>query len=98
IHATVSSTRCNERPDFITCDDGWFRPVDLQLGPDGALYIADFYNKIIGHYEVPLVDQRPAPKSGRIWRVTRTGHAGKLAEFDLTQAAPDQILTELGSN
>lgn len=40
--------------DFIVCDDPWFRPVDLQFGPDGALYVADFYNCIVGHYEVPL--------------------------------------------
>ena len=32
----------------------------LQLGPDGALYVADFYNKIIGHYEV-----RPDPPGPR---------------------------------
>ena len=39
---------------FSLCDDQWFRPVDFKLGPDGAMYIADFYNRIIGHYEVPL--------------------------------------------
>ena len=39
----VGSTRLVETlPDFITCDDPWFRPVDLQVGPDGALYLADF--------------------------------------------------------
>ncbi|HRH94840.1 MAG TPA: hypothetical protein PLB55_02845, partial [Prosthecobacter sp.] len=51
---TGSTPKANEQPDFLTSDDPWFRPVDLQLGPDNALYIADFYNKIIGHYEVPL--------------------------------------------
>ncbi len=51
---TGSTPKANEQPDFLTSDDRWFRPVDLQLGPDGALYIADFYNSIIGHYEVPL--------------------------------------------
>ncbi len=44
----------HEQSDFLSTKDPWFRPVDLQIGPDGALYIADFYNKIIGHYEVPL--------------------------------------------
>ena len=56
-------------PDFVATDDPWFRPVDTQLGPDGALYIADFYNKIIGHYEVPLTHPGRDRTSGRIWRV-----------------------------
>ncbi|HXJ71534.1 MAG TPA: dehydrogenase, partial [Candidatus Dormibacteraeota bacterium] len=49
-----STPVAKEQPDFITSEDLWFRPVDLRLGPDGALYVADFYNRIIGHYEVPL--------------------------------------------
>jgi putative heme-binding domain-containing protein len=60
-------------PDFVTTDDPWFRPVDTTLGPDGALYIADFYNKIIGHYEVPLTHPGRDRTSGRIWRVVYKG-------------------------
>ena len=59
--------------DFIACDDPWFRPVNLQIGPDGALYIADFYNRIIGHYEVPLDHPGRDRERGRIWRVVYTG-------------------------
>lgn len=59
-----------EQADFLTSDDPWFRPVDLQLGPDGALYVADFYNKIIGHYEVPLSHPGRDRTSGRIWRIS----------------------------
>ena len=60
-------------PDFLTCDDPWFRPVQVKLGPDGALWIADFYNPIIGHYEVPLTDPRRDHQHGRIWRVVWRG-------------------------
>ena len=49
-----SSPKGVEMPDLIRTSDPWFRPVDLQFGPDGALYIADFYNRIIGHCEVRL--------------------------------------------
>ena len=62
-----------ELPDLVTCDDPWFRPVNLQVGPDGALYIADFYNRIIGHYEVPLEHPGRDRERGRIWRVVYTG-------------------------
>ena len=58
-----------EQPDFMTSDDPWFRPVDLQLGPDDTIYVADFYNKIIGHYEVPLDHPQRDRTSGRIWQI-----------------------------
>ncbi|MBL9142042.1 MAG: c-type cytochrome [Verrucomicrobiaceae bacterium] len=74
---TGSTPKANEAPDFITSDDLWFRPVDLQLGPDNALYIADFYNKIIGHYEVPLDHPGRDKERGRIWRVVKDGASGK---------------------
>ena len=84
-----------EQPDFITCDDPWFRPVDLKLGPDGALYIADFYNRIIGHYEVPLTHPQRDRERGRIWRVTFTGRE-TAPITDLTKAAPDRLVAALG--
>ena len=64
-----STPQAEEKPDFIVSDDPWFRPVDLALG-GGALYVADFYNRIIGHYEVPLDHPGRDRERGRIWRVT----------------------------
>ncbi len=68
---TGATPKANEEPEFLESKDPWFRPVDLQLGPDNALYIADFYNKIIGHYELPLDDPRRDKQRGRIWRVAK---------------------------
>ena len=73
LNAHGSTYEAVELPDFISCDDPWFRPVNLQIGPDGALYIADFYNRIIGHYEVPLDHPGRDRERGRIWRVVYTG-------------------------
>ena len=61
-----SSIRAQEESDFLISGDPWFRPVDLQVGPDGAIYVADFYNRIIGHYEVALTHPGRDRRSGRI--------------------------------
>ena len=74
---TGSTPVVSKVEDFVTCDDPWFRPVDIQQGPDGALYIADFYNCIIGHYEVPLTHPKRDRERGRIWRVVYKGVPGK---------------------
>jgi putative heme-binding domain-containing protein len=79
-----SSIVAEEEPDFLIAGDPWFRPVDLQVGPDGALYVADFYNSIIGHYEVPLTHPKRDRHRGRIWRIiynptkTRRDAAGQV--------------------
>ena len=70
-------TARQHRDDFLKSDDPWFRPVDIKLGPDGALYVADFYNRIIGHYEVPLDHPGRDRTSGRIWRIAFTGPGAK---------------------
>ena len=79
--------------DFIKSEDPWFRPVNIKLGPDGALYVADFYNAIIGHYEVPLGHPKRDKSRGRIWRITYNGHANK--KTDLTKATTQELISAL---
>ena len=81
-----------EEPDFLISGDPWFRPVDLQVGPDGALYVADFYNKIIGHYEVPLDHPGRDRHRGRIWRIV---YKGERVKTDPHSNAPLQLGTSL---
>lgn len=106
-----STIRAIEQPDFLSTNDPWFRPVDIQIGPDGAMYIADFYNRIIGHYEVPLPHPGRDRTSGRIWRVTyktplptgegaernSAGEGGKLSA-DLTKLTNEKLLEHLASH
>jgi putative heme-binding domain-containing protein len=73
---TGSTPQAVQQPDFLTSTDPWFRPVQVKVGPDGALYVADFYNKIIGHYEVDLKHPGRDRTSGRIWRIVYTGDTG----------------------
>lgn len=54
---------------LLLCDHGNFRPVDLQFGPDGALYIVDWHNALIGHLQHNLRDPNRDHSHGRIWRV-----------------------------
>lgn len=59
-----------QMPDLLWTDHVAFRPVDISVGPDGAIYIADWYNPIIQHGEVDFHDPRRDRERGRIWRVT----------------------------
>jgi len=79
-----STPVAKEEPDFLASEDPWFRPVDLRIGPDRALYVADFYNKVIGHYEVPLEHPGRDKERGRIWRIVKSGElpAGPVKAFD----------------
>tara|TARA_R110002049_G_scaffold72490_6_gene187387 strand:+ start:70211 stop:73630 length:3420 start_codon:yes stop_codon:yes gene_type:complete len=47
-----------------------FRPVDVKTGPDGAIYVADWYNSIINHAQHDFRDPRRDHEHGRIWRIT----------------------------
>jgi len=59
-----------QQEDLVTSTHGAFRPIDVQNGPDGALYVADWYNPIIQHGEVDFRDERRDHTHGRIWRIT----------------------------
>ncbi|MBT7969702.1 MAG: sorbosone dehydrogenase [Verrucomicrobia bacterium] len=68
--SSYNSTRID---DFLSSSHRAFRPIDVKMGPDGALYIADWYNPIIQHGEVDFRDDRRDHSRGRIWRVTFKG-------------------------
>jgi hypothetical protein len=54
---------------LLRASDPNFRPVDLEFGPDGALYVADWYNPLIGHMQHSIRDPNRDQTHGRIWRI-----------------------------
>lgn len=56
--------------ELLTTSDTTFRPVAQMIGPDGALYVLDYYNPIVGHTTYSFRDPRYIKTHGRIWRIT----------------------------
>lgn len=74
-----------------------FRPIDAKIGPDGALYVADWSNPIINHGEVDFRDPRRDREHGRIWKITRKG-SPLLKTRDFTKMPEAELINELTSD
>jgi putative membrane-bound dehydrogenase-like protein len=68
-----SGFKAEAREDFLTTSDGWFRPVSEQVGPDGALWIADWCDKYPCYQNAQADPEGVDRERGRIWRVIYTG-------------------------
>jgi putative heme-binding domain-containing protein len=71
-----------------------FRPIDVKMGSDGAIYVADWYNPIIQHGEVDFRDPRRDHVHGRIWRVAAKGRP-TTTEIDYAKASNTELLDAL---
>ncbi|HMJ63990.1 MAG TPA: PVC-type heme-binding CxxCH protein, partial [Candidatus Binatia bacterium] len=95
IHRDGPRYRLEKLPDFIQSSDEMFRPVAMKTGPDGCLYIVDWYNKIISHNEVPRNHPDRDKKRGRIWRVKHRDQK-PFPVPDFTKLSGDELLAKLG--
>ncbi len=66
----ASTFRVQHLPPLVQSTNTAFRIVDVRFGPDGALYLCDWHNTLIGHYQTSLRDPGRDRSRGRIWRVT----------------------------
>jgi putative heme-binding domain-containing protein len=91
-----SGFRAKDLPALIVSSSPVFRAVDVRVGPDGAIYIADWYNPIIGHYQASFRHPDRDKGHGRIWRVTAKGKAAVKAPKLLPMSTPE-LLDQLKS-
>lgn len=91
-----SGYRSQQLPDLISSKHGSFRPVDVNIGPDGALYLADWFNPIIQHGEVDFHDPRRDQVHGRIWRITMKDRETSTL-VDLKKLSHEKLLAQLQS-
>lgn len=94
MHRDGAYWKLAQLPDLITCDDPFFRPVALTNGPDGCIYIVDWYNKIISHNEVPRAHPDRDKTRGRIWRVKPKAAKTEVADF--TKMSTEALVASLG--
>ena len=83
--------------DIIQSKHVSFRPIDMVMGPDGALYIADWYSPIIQHGEVDFRDKRRDHIHGRIWRITAKNRP-LVPNIDYQHASIEELLDLLKSD
>ncbi|MDF1849939.1 MAG: hypothetical protein P1U85_03830 [Verrucomicrobiales bacterium] len=89
----ASAYTSSQIEDLVSSKHRAFRPIDIKMGPDGAIYIADWYNPIIQHGEVDFRDPRRDKEHGRIWRITFPDRPLDVApEIDV---ASDEELVDL---
>ncbi|GEO03380.1 cytochrome c [Adhaeribacter aerolatus] len=80
--ASFTASRLRPNKEFLASTDAWFRPVNMYIGPDGALYVVDYYRQIIEHPEWMAED---VVKSGALYNGT---DKGRIYRISATNAAP----------
>ena len=93
----------DQEAEFIASSDLWFRPIHQRVGPDGALYLLDFYNQAVVHNDTRGPKHGPNNAAvrpdrdhhfGRIWRVQHK-QANKFEIPKLAKASPDELIKAL---
>ncbi len=86
----------NLLPNIIETKSNVFRPVEVRMGPDGGIYVADWYNPIIGHYQASYRHPDRDKQHGRVWRVTWKG-GEKVTPVKLSHASVVELLEQVDS-
>jgi putative membrane-bound dehydrogenase-like protein len=84
------------RPDFLTANDAWFMPVVQKTGPDGCLYVLDWYDRYHCYQDANRDPRGIDRQYGRLYRV-RYKDSPRAGTFDLAKESDDQLIKRLQS-
>lgn len=90
-----------EKAEFLASRDPWFRPVNLETGPDGALYIVDMHRAVIEHPDFMPEELRTrrdltsGNNAGRIYRVVADDRPSPSTQVDLPSRSPEEWIAVL---
>ncbi len=92
--ANGSTFKMVDEDKTVQTKDHWFRPVDIVAGPDGSVYIADWYDSRLSH-----VDPRDtwSKNTGRIYRLQDKNSKKGSPKFDLSKYSNDQLIALLSN-
>ncbi len=101
--ASFTTSRTQSTKEFLASTDSWFRPVNMYTGPDGALYVVDYYRQIIEHPEWMADDVIKSGAlyngidKGRIYRITPKGTkpVNWTKNLKLGDATGEQLVAKL---
>ncbi len=82
--------KCEPRRDFLRANDGWFRPVSTQTGPDGFLWIMDWCDKYPCYQNAKANPEGVDRQYGRIWRVVHGQEKGARTLLSAASEASPQ--------
>jgi putative membrane-bound dehydrogenase-like protein len=91
-----STYRARGQADFLSAHDAWFMPVSQKTGPDGSLYVLDWYDRYHCYQDANRDPKGIDRLKGRLYRV-RYRDTPRRTGFDLARVSDDELIGLLGS-
>jgi putative heme-binding domain-containing protein len=91
-----ASYKATARPDFLSANDAWFMPVSQKVGPDGCLYILDWYDRYHCYQDANRDPEGIDRLKGRLYRV-RYRETPRRFGFDLGRETDEALIARLGA-
>jgi putative membrane-bound dehydrogenase-like protein len=101
--STHVAKRAHAGVEFLASTDAWFRPVNFSIGPDGAIYLVDYYRQVVEHPEWMSTHTHKSPSlyagedRGRIYRISPDTPLPRPGAIRLGQASVPELVQALAN-